>query len=225
MLLLTNDKHALIGLGLAPLLKKLTCVVRYGAADAFPPFMELVARSSLEPRLLFFRIDPASYLDTVDWVSEHWQQLEKNHLAVLAMIPEVNGAAQGRAVVAREVIVFTNNGQGQAKVEHIDPANIERTLEILLTIHYDFLLDEFGEHEYPGLNDKVDTGGHGYNIQTQYYPGDKARISSEIYMDGRIIKTFTHFVKGTKHRRRKLLFLIEDLHTKILSNIEALGGA
>lgn len=220
MLLLTNDKHALIALGVAPMLKKLESVVRFGAADNLPAFLELVARSSLDPRLLVFLIDPNAYLDSVDWVSQHWEELAKNNLAILGILPEVD---RGRTVSAREVIVFTNNDQ--AKVEHIDPANLERTLEILLTIQYDFLLDEFAEHDYPGLNDKVDEGGHSYNVQTQFYPGENARISSEIYLNGRIVKTFTHYVKGKTHRRRKLLFLIEDLHSKILGNLAALSGA
>jgi|GEM_PF-2808369 len=212
MLLLTNDRALVKRLALAPLLQRLDVAVRVAEQLDVARYLELVARSRLDADLLLFRVDPSRYLDGVDWVSSHWDTLSRNRLPILGVV--------GQDAV-KELLVVTNSNQ--PKVEHITLDGLARTVETLLTIHYGFLLDEFAEHEYPGLNDRVEIATRGYNVQTQFYPGDKPRISTEIYCDGKVVKTFTHHVKEQKPHRRKLLFLIEEMHQKVLGNLEAMG--
>lgn len=212
MLLLTNDRALVKRLGLAPMLQRLEVAVRVADEPDVQRYLELVAKSRLDADLLLFRVDPARYLDGVDWVSSHWEVLARNRLPIVGVV--------GQSEV-KELLVVTN--ATQPKVEHITVEGLARTVETLLTIHYGFLLDEFAEHEYPGLNDRVEIAGKGYNVQTQFYPGDKPRISTEVYRDGKVIKTFTHHVKEAQPHRRKLLFLIEEMHQKVLGNLEAMG--
>lgn len=212
MLLLTNDRAIVRQLGLAALLQRLEVQVRVAIEVDVERFLALVAKSRLDADLLLFAIDPTRYLDGVDWVSSHWDALARSRLPLVA----VTGMA-----AADEVLVVTNSTQ--PKVEHIAAAGLARTIETLLTIHYGFLLDEFAEHEYPGLNDRVEIDGKGYNVQTQFYPGEKPRVSTEVYRDGKVLKTFTHHVKDEAPHRRKLLFLIEEMHQKVLGSLGSLG--
>ncbi len=213
MLLLTNDRTLVRRLGLTPLLQRLEVGVRVAVEPDVERFLALVAKSQLQPNLLLFAVSSGTYLDGVDWVSRHWDALARGTTPVVAVV--------GSAEHPSEVLVFTN--ATQPKVEHIAFAGLARTVETLLTIHYGFLLDEFAEHDFPGLNDRVELGGRGVNVQTQFYPGDKPRISTEIYRDGKVLKTFTHHVKDEAAHRRKLLFLIEEMHQKVLANLQSMG--
>lgn len=213
MLLLTNDRGLVKRLGLAPLLQRLEVTVRVAAEDDVEHYLALVAKSRLEVNLILFRVADGRYLDGVDWVSNHWDALARNKLAILAVV--------GSGDRVSELLVVTNSTQ--PKVEHVSFDSLSRTVEALLTIHYGFLLDEFAEHDFPGLNDRVEIGGRGVNVQTQFYPGAKPRISTEIYRDGKVLKTFTHHVKDEAAHRRKLLFLIEEMHQKVLGHLESMG--
>jgi hypothetical protein len=212
-LVLTNDKDIVAQLGAAALLQRLEVRALFVQETNVERFLGRVAASPHEPQLLVFSIDRRRYLDTVDWVSTHWEELSTQRSAVLA--------AQVKDGEAQEVVVFTNSHQ--PKVEHIARDNVLKTLEVLLTIQYSFLLDEFGEHDYPGLNDMVISEGVKYNVQTQYYPGSDARISTEIYRDGQLVKSFTHVVDAGRGEHRKLRFLIEDMHTRVLASVTTLG--
>jgi hypothetical protein len=215
MLLLTNDRTLVQRLGLVPLLARLDCKARFAEERDVATFFSRVARAELQPGVIMFSIDPARYLDTVDWVSSHGEVLDANHIPVVAVCP--------RGEREEELLVCTN--RPPLRVEHLSRQNLERTVEILLTIHFEFLLDEFAEHDYPGLNDMVEKPDRKFNVQTQFYPGSQPRISTEIYVNGRILKTFTHHVKESEVERHRLRFLIEEMHSKVLGSLDHLEAA